>query len=48
MMDTIIIFTTLSLFVVVGQQTDIHLLTQGGAPFKFEQPPRQFDENRRQ
>ncbi len=33
-----------SLFVIVGQQTDLTLLTQNEVSLKFEQPPRQFDD----
>jgi hypothetical protein len=33
-----------SLFVVVGQQTDLNLLTDTTFPLKFDQPPRQFDD----
>lgn len=33
-----------SLFVVVGQQTDLNLLTDGTFPLKFDQPPRQYDD----
>ena len=33
-----------SLFVVVGQQTDLNLLTDTSFPLKFDQPPRQFDD----
>ncbi len=33
-----------SLFVIVGQQTDLSLLTQNNMPIKFEQPPRQLDD----
>jgi hypothetical protein len=33
-----------SLFVVVGQQTDLNLLTDTSFPLKFDQPSRQFDD----
>lgn len=33
-----------SLFVVVGQQTDLNFLNQSNAPIKFEQMPRQMDD----
>lgn len=33
-----------SLFVVIGQQTELNVVTQNQLPLKFEQPPRQFDD----
>jgi hypothetical protein len=33
-----------SLFVIVGSQTDLNLLSQNGVPLKFEQQPRQLDD----
>lgn len=33
-----------SIFVVVGQQTDLNILTDIQVPLKFDQPPRQFDD----
>lgn len=33
-----------SMFVVVGQQTDLNVLTGNNIPLKFDQPPRQFDD----
>lgn len=33
-----------SLFVIVGQQTDLNFLTQNDVPLKFEQAPRQLDD----
>jgi len=32
-----------SLFLIVGQQSDINFITQSNMPLRFEQPPRQFD-----
>lgn len=33
-----------SMFVVVGQQTDLNVLSVNNFPLKFDQPPRQFDD----
>jgi hypothetical protein len=33
-----------SLFVIVGQQTELGLVTQNNMPLKFDQPPRQVDD----
>lgn len=33
-----------SLFLVIGQQSDLNVLAQLNMPLKFEQPPRQFDD----
>lgn len=33
-----------SMFIVVGQQTDLTVLTNGNVPLKFDQAPRQYDD----
>ena len=33
-----------SMFVIVGQQTDLNALSDSNFPLKFDQPPRQFDD----
>jgi hypothetical protein len=33
-----------SMFVIVGQQTDLNALTDNNVPLKFDQPPRQYDD----
>lgn len=33
-----------SMFVIVGQQTDLNMLADNSMPLKFDQPPRQFDD----